>query len=118
MARSSPATAMCSATIPPTSVDIASDRNDEVWTVHLRNTGPTIAFGLWLEEDQPSTTSGYALFSDNALWLLPGEVATIQVKWQNVASSERRLTLSGWNINTRSVPGKMVTVQDLGDGVE
>ncbi len=105
-------------TIPPTSVDIASDRNDEVWTVRLRNTGPTIAFGLWLEEDQPSTTSGYALFSDNALWLLPGEVATIQVKWQNVASSERRLTLSGWNINTRSVPGKMVTVQDLGDGVE
>jgi beta-mannosidase len=62
------------------------------------NTGSSTAMFVWLEDDREIGASGHPYFSENHFCLLPGEMRVVFVKWHNVPESERRIKVSGWNI--------------------
>jgi beta-mannosidase len=58
----------------------------------LRNTGDVAAVGVVLEDARPYEESGWVLFDDNVLDLLPGEERAIQVE-----GPVGELRIEGWN---------------------
>jgi beta-mannosidase len=64
----------------------------------IGNAGSYTAMFVWLEDDREIGASGYVYFSENHFCLLPGEMRIVSVKWHNVPESERRIKVSGWNI--------------------
>jgi hypothetical protein len=79
------------------------------WRVILTNAGATAALPLWLEDDRALALSGstqspgYVYFDDNYFILLPGESRSIVVTWQGVPREQRRLRLSGWNVDGQTI---------------
>jgi beta-mannosidase len=78
------------------------------WTVRLRVTGSIPAVEIRLVDDRPigwpeRTGAGY--LDANFVTMLGGEARTIEVEWDDVRGTERRLRLSGWNVAERVLTG-------------
>jgi hypothetical protein len=52
---------------------------------------------LSLEDDRDLNAPGYAYFSDNHISLLPAEQRPIELEWDGVPETDRRLAVHGWN---------------------
>ena len=86
----------------------------------LTNHGPTLAFGIWLEVTNITTTADVkneseggvpgearllpAWFSQNIIALLPGEHATVRLRLSQAAMQvgNHGVELSGWNAKSVS----------------
>lgn len=87
--------------VPPTTlmVHTDSDGDQQRWNIwNMANVGQYAAMFVRLEDDRPVGSPGYAYFSDNHFCLVPTEQQSVTVEWHNVPESERRIKISGWNI--------------------
>jgi hypothetical protein len=78
------------------------------WNVRLRVTGSVPAVEVRLADDRPvgwPERPGAVYLGANAVTLLGGETRTIEVDWDDVAGTDRRLRLSGWNVAERVLTG-------------
>jgi beta-mannosidase len=92
--------------LAPTTVEVAVDAEADCWMLRLRTTGRTAALDLRLADARAvgwPERRGHAYLDRNGVTMLPGEDATIRVDWRDVAPADRRMTLSGWNIDERTV---------------
>lgn len=94
------------------SLDAAADAvvdgtKENVWRVHLRNTGSDAAIALKLTLFHADGTRILpAYYSDNYLSLLPGEERTVTIQAPAEASGigNPRVSLRGWNFSEENVP--------------
>jgi hypothetical protein len=80
---------------------------ENVWSVHLRNTGSDAAIALkltLLHADGTRILPAY--YSDNYLSLLPNEerTVTIHAPASAVGAGSAQISLRGWNFNEHAVP--------------
>ncbi|MBN2472396.1 MAG: hypothetical protein JXN59_16845, partial [Anaerolineae bacterium] len=83
--------------VPPTRLSLARRAQPEGWRVAITNSGSQAALGIWLEDGRPAGAEGFASFTTNAIFLLPGEQATVMARWHAVPEVQRRLVVSAWN---------------------
>lgn len=86
------------------SVSVDGDR----WTVRLRVTGAVPALDVRLSDDRPigwPERPGAAYLDANLVTVLGSEARSIEVVWDDVTASDRRLRLSGWNVAERVLTG-------------
>jgi Exo-beta-D-glucosaminidase Ig-fold domain/Glycosyl hydrolases family 2/Glycosyl hydrolases family 2, TIM barrel domain/Concanavalin A-like lectin/glucanases superfamily len=102
--------------LPPASIETtaslapplpATSEQENIWNVHLKNTGtsPSVAMKLTLfHADNTRVLPAY--YSDNYISLLPGEERTIVVHVPSGAEELNNVhfTLRGWNLPQRDVP--------------
>jgi beta-mannosidase len=81
--------------VPQTTITVEQG----VYTLTIRNNGEIAALFVWIEDDRPVGSPGYAYFSDNYFCLLPGESRSVTVSWQGAPPEVRRLSVRGWNTN-------------------
>jgi len=79
--------------------EIAVERGDDGVQLHLHLHPPaqTAALGIVLEDARPRDASGWVVFEDNVIDLLPGESRTIRV------DGAGELLVEGWNVEARRV---------------
>jgi beta-mannosidase len=82
----------------PVTLQISSSGEENQSRLTLRNPGKTAAMFIWLEDARDLNAPGYAYFDDNYFCLLPEESRTLGVTWTDVPPEERKLEISGWNI--------------------
>jgi beta-mannosidase len=82
----------------PASLSPSSKLKGSEQILTLTNTGQTTAMFVWLEDARDLNASGYAYFGDNYFCLLPGESRNVTVTWEDVTPAERRVEISGWNM--------------------
>ena len=78
------------------------------WTVRLRVTGAVPAIEVRVADERPvgwPERAGAAYFDANFVTVLGSEERTIEVAWDDVAGTDRRLRLSGWNVAERVLTG-------------
>ncbi|MBN8636056.1 MAG: hypothetical protein J0M07_12085 [Anaerolineae bacterium] len=75
--------------LPSTGVYMQQTDVNGMATLTLANSGEAVAFGLWLEDE---VGSHYTQFSDNYLYLLPGETATITARCSDGTRPVIRIT--------------------------
>jgi hypothetical protein len=75
-------------------------------TISLRNTGSTTAAMLTfsLREKKSGERILPAFYSENYLWLLPGESQTITVSWDQTGPGAAELVVDGYNLTALTVP--------------
>jgi hypothetical protein len=86
------------------SVSVDGDR----WNVRLRVTGAVPALEVRLSDDRPigwPERPGAAYLDANLVTVLGSEARSIEVVWDDVTASDRRLRLSGWNVAERVLTG-------------
>jgi beta-mannosidase len=81
------------------------NQNGNEWELEVLNNGTQTAMFIWVEDDRSLKNTGYTYFSGNYFCLFPGEVRHLQVNWENVDGSERRLRLQAWNTEPVIIPG-------------
>jgi beta-mannosidase len=83
--------------LPP--VEVAAELDDDGVHLHLHLHPPAqaAAVGIVLEDARPLGASGWAVFEDNVIDLLPGESRTIAVE------GAEELLVGGWNVESRRV---------------
>jgi beta-mannosidase len=87
----------------PTKLEIhLTDRADE-WSVYITNEGDVTALFLWLEDGRDLNARGSVYFNKNHFCLFPVDNQIFWVYWQDVPPEERRITISGWNVETRTI---------------
>ena len=84
--------------VPPTTLMVHTDSDGDQQRWNMANVGQYAAMFVRLEDDRPVGSPGYANFSDNHFCLVPTEQQLVTVEWHNVPESERRIKISGWNI--------------------
>jgi beta-mannosidase len=87
--------------VPRVAIDARCEAAGDAWRVELRNTGRVVALGLTLDDARPVEAPGFAEASDGWLHLLPGESATVDVRWADAPIDGRRLRIDGWNVEPR-----------------
>jgi beta-mannosidase len=86
-----------------TELDISVALIDAESRLTIANTGSVTALYVWLEDGRELNAAGYAYFIDNYFHLLPGESKSVSVIWYDVPLEERRIDISGWNVETRTI---------------
>lgn len=64
-------------------------------TLKVTNLGAYVALFVWIEDAREADASGYVYLDDNHICIDPGESATVDVEWRDVAPSERWLRIAG-----------------------
>ena len=67
---------------------------DGIW-LRIKNTGGSVAAGVWLEDTEAVREEGYVYFSDNYLYLMPDEEVCIRV--EKTADKRIKLRVSSFN---------------------
>lgn len=80
-------------------VQARMDMHGNQATVTLVNSGPGIAYDLWLDDDRDLNAPGCCYFDENLVTLLPGEEKTVNISWHQVPAGQRTVKLSGWNLD-------------------
>ncbi len=90
--------------LPPVALQASrAEIDSDAWQVTLRNRGGWLAPALRIEDGRPADAAGWTTPETDHVTLLPGETRTVRVAFDGVAEAERRLLVSGWNVEERVV---------------
>jgi exo-1,4-beta-D-glucosaminidase len=85
-----------------TTAHLRRTKNGDIIQVHLKNSSEALAFQVHLaaEEGKPAETILPILWEDNYVSLLPGEERTIEARFPDKRTIDRRsrLKIAGWNL--------------------
>ncbi|NLE43974.1 MAG: hypothetical protein GX620_04585 [Chloroflexi bacterium] len=89
--------------IPPTTLDWHVDQSADQSTITITNTGEVTALFLQFHDARDLSATGYAYFDSNHFCLLPSETRSVVVTWEGVETTERAVTIEGWNTSAISI---------------
>ena len=92
---------------PPTTLEAKYRFDGDRWTLTITNTGETSAMFVWLEDARELDAAGSVFFSRNYFCLFPGETSRVEAVWDGAPSTDRRLSIQGWNT------GQEITITDF-----
>ncbi len=92
--------------LPNADLVASTSADGDAWSVRLSANGSAAAVEVRLDDARPigwPERTGAAYFEANVITLLPGEERAIRVDWHGVPETDRRLRLSGWNVEQREL---------------
>ncbi|HEX7196855.1 MAG TPA: hypothetical protein VF364_08490, partial [Candidatus Limnocylindria bacterium] len=92
----------------PASLDARVEENRACWTLRLEATGDVAVVELRIADVRPldwSDRPGHAYPDANFVTLLPGGQRAVTVDWHDVEPADRRLRLTGWNVEPLELRG-------------
>ncbi len=85
--------------LPPASLEIAVEREDDDWTIRLEHRAGPAAVDIVLADARDPADPGWPELDDNAFDVLPGEARTVHVAWAGAPTKGRRVRLGAWNVD-------------------
>jgi beta-mannosidase len=92
--------------LPNADLEASITADGDAWSIRLVATGSAAAVEVRLDDARPvgwPERAGVAYVEANVITLLPGEERAIRVDWHDVPATDRRLRLSGWNVEQREL---------------
>lgn len=85
--------------LPATKLSIRQQTKGDLTRLTVVNAGERLALYVRLEDEREHERKGFVTFNTNHILLFPDEQKQIDIRWNQVPTSERSVAVQGWNTN-------------------